>query len=287
MNAASNPDIGGSDVGVVLSELGSRLREEDLPLLILCDEELEALGEPLHPDGAVGWYAELSEEHREVAKSSGLRSLVARGLLVAEGGGSFVVHPALELLRLARRQALGVSLVERQSETGVDRMLIHLVAPDVVLEEQIDRDGLHSCTMRSPERAAAALAYLCSPTSEPGTNMREPIGGEDPDEETLQIIAGMLEDAEIRTTVVSMWREDSEVVAGMDAAITIVSHNDAVRVIGIGTDEGGDVTTAVAVELGLQDLGMTIRAIIAPLVVADGATEDEDGSATRVARGDG
>lgn len=196
---------------IPLDGLAERLAEDDLSLGILTDEQLAALGQPLHPQGPRGWFAELDEDARMVATQAALRSLLARGMLApGEEAQTLSAHPALELLRSSRLHAVGMTMAEHHGhDLPPARELIHLVAAGVVLEELIDPDGLHACTMRSPERAALALAGRCDPEQVAGPRSGEPMGGDGEHPEVLAHIDGLRERTVWRTELVVVRRADA------------------------------------------------------------------------------
>lgn len=249
-----------------VDRLGEHLRTQDIPLLVLTDEELDAMLEPSHPDGPTGWFAELDDAGREVARTCGTRSLISRGLITAAGGRTVASHPAIDIIRIARHYALGMTLAIREDDDGTVRTMFHCLAPGVIMQERVDANGFHVCQLRSPSRAAAALALACNPAPEWQSVGGEPEGGEDPDAELLERLEVLLESAEIQTDVVSLWRSDLETFAGLDAAMTVVSLDDMTWGLSIRSDEQGQVGYAAVVELSPDLLAAILRNILFPVV---------------------
>ena len=127
----------------------------DLPLPALTQEELAAAG----AGGAVALplLDGLSAGAHRAAVDAGRRSLLARGLLAADG------TPAAPLRAVvALRRSPGARLVADRGDAVV---WCH-VAPTrpAVLEERPGPDGVHRFSLRWPERAAAAHARFAAPT---------------------------------------------------------------------------------------------------------------------------
>lgn len=249
-----------------VDRLGEHLRTQDIPLLVLTDEELDAMLEPSHPDGPTGWFAELDDAGREVARTCGTRSLISRGLITPAGGRTVETHPAIDIIRIARHDALGMTLATRQDDGGTVRTMFHCLAPVVIMQETVDGNGFHAYQLRSPSRAAAALAVACNPAPEWRSAGGEPEGGEAPDAELLERLEVLLESAEIRTDIVSLWRRDLEVFAGLDAALTVISLDDMTWGLSIRSDEQGQVSYAAVVELSLDLLAAALRNILFPII---------------------
>lgn len=244
---------------IPLDGLAERLVREDLSLGLFTDEELAAVDLPPHPQGASGWFATLDDAGRAIARTAATRSLLTRGLLRPGGrDGQLEVHPSLVLLRSARQEALAVTLVDRHGPGGHERALYHLVAEGVVLEELLDADGLHACTMRSLPRAAASLAARCDPDAVARRRGSPVTTVDDRAPEAERLIA----DAVWRTELATVRRTGREPSADqlVQAALTVVATASNVLAVGPVPAEGAAVITAVAA----SDLPSVVGAILDP-----------------------
>lgn len=252
-----------SDQAVVpLDGLAERLAEQDLSLGLFSDEELAAVDLPPHPEGASGWFATLDDDGRAIARTAATRSLLTRGLLRPGGqDGQLEVHPSLVLLRSARRDALAVTLVDRHGPGGHERALYHLVGEGIVLEELLDADGLHACTMRSLARASGSLAARCDPDA--AARRTGAIGTtEEPLERDAAQVAELLDGAVWRTELATVRRTgpDPETDQLVQAALTLVATSTAVWAVAAAA-EGEPVPVT---EVAATDLPAVVGAIIDP-----------------------
>lgn len=250
---------------IPLEGLAERLAAEDLPLGVFCDEELAAVGQPVHPEGPMGWFAELDEEGQLIATQAGLRGLISRGMLrPGEGAGELLAHPALELLRTGRTHAWSMTQVYRSlRHQATERSLIHLVSPGVMLEEIIDLDGLHAFTMRSPQRAAQALATRCDPEQFAGSGQGDAVGGEHPDPAVLKRIDALFATAVWSTTLTTVQRtaDGSEPIL---AQLSVLAGEDGLW--GVTTRQANEEVSPVALAAPLlaQELPVVILALLDP-----------------------
>lgn len=262
------------DVGeeryIPLDGLAERLVGEDLSLGLFSDEELAAVDLPPHPQGASGWFATLDDDGRAIARTAATRSLLTRGLLRPGGrDGQLEVHPSLVLLRSARQDALAVTLVDRHGPGGHERALYHLVAAGVVLEELLDADGLHACTVRSLRRASASLAARCDPDGAAraarGTDRPGPGDApEAPDAERL------VSEAVWRTELATVRRtgRDASTDQLVQAALTVAATPSGVWAVGPVPSDGD----AEATEVAARDLPSVVAAILDPPAAPGAAT---------------
>lgn len=145
--------------------LADRLATADLGLPALTAEELGALGRDGVPvplpvlDG-------LAPAALAAALDAGRRSLLARGLLLADGTHG----PALRAVAALRAHPEVRVVAEGPSGT----VWWHAAPSGVVLEERPGPDGVHQLLLRPRRRAAAALAAAADPEDRaaagPGTS---------------------------------------------------------------------------------------------------------------------
>ncbi|HEX9991936.1 MAG TPA: hypothetical protein VGB14_03320, partial [Acidimicrobiales bacterium] len=111
----------------------------------------------------------LSAGAHRAAVDAGRRSLLARGLLAADGTPA----PPLRAVVALRRSPDARLVADRG-----DAVVWCHVAPTrpAVLEERPGPDGVHRFTLRWPERAAAALARFAAPRDRPHPHIHPPPG---------------------------------------------------------------------------------------------------------------
>lgn len=273
---------------IPLDGLAEQLDEHDLPLGVFSDEELVALGQPLHPQGPTGWFATLDAVARKIATQAALRGLVARGLLRSGSQpGTLEAHPALDLLRACRLHAQMVTLVSRTSgETSVDRALIHLVAPGILLEEVIDPDGLHACTLRSPVRTANTLALRVDPEQVAGNRAGTAIGGEDPSPTVLARLEQLRDAAVWRTELATLRRDERSSDAPDGEAglrsVHVLALADELWAVTRRPVRGDAREVAIASPLSAPELPVFLRSIIDPTISPESAAQEDqpDGRST-------
>ncbi|MCC5947538.1 MAG: hypothetical protein JJT89_03690 [Nitriliruptoraceae bacterium] len=294
--AGTTPPDGPDDLEVDLEGLAERLQTDDLSLGILTDEELLAVGLLPHPDGPGPWFAGLDEVGREIARTAALRSLVARGLLrPSDEPGALDVHPSLELLRHCREEPVGRCLITRTMGEHVDRALIHLVGDGIVLEELIDGQGLHACTLRDPARLVHNLALRCDPEAVAGeeTGTVWTTGGpgtpsapaQDGTTAVTHVDAARFEARVEELLAAAVVRTDLQTVRQVDgvevvhAALTVLATPDGLWAVSSGrpvppdaetdataTDAASEDPIGALAELGASELPAALLGVVDPLV---------------------
>lgn len=155
-----------SGVGPVpLERLEAAAADEDLLVDCLIDEELYWLRRGGVPDP--GWdepyLSSLSDVAREAALDSGLRSLIAKGMVDVdpEEPSSVDVVGVYGMLAEARRTARAVvRAVLNVPGEPTTRYAFHRLSDALVLLEEVSADGFHDFTFLSLDSAAANLSSV-------------------------------------------------------------------------------------------------------------------------------
>ncbi len=151
---------------VSLDALEEAAVEEDILIDCLTDEELYWLrGDVGHADPTMDepYLSSLAEEARSVAIDSGLRSLIAKGMIDLDPD-----HP--ENMEIVGPYALvgamrnGSEAVTRLRLDGAGQPAVRYaffrVSAALVLAEEVADDGFHDFSLQSPDSAASTLAAL-------------------------------------------------------------------------------------------------------------------------------
>lgn len=187
---ASNP-------AVSLVDLEDAVVESDVLIDCLTDEELFWLrnGEA-SPDPAMDepYLSTLDEPSRQIATDSGLRSLIAKGMVdvdpeepaALEFAGAYAVLADL-------RSAASVVTRLRLDVPGDEsiRYSFSLVSPALVLTEEVADGGFHDFILQSPGSAATALGAIFDRhgTARPGSDRPlRPVDSDDPSEGALHTV---------------------------------------------------------------------------------------------------
>ncbi|HEX2029761.1 MAG TPA: hypothetical protein VHF25_17410 [Nitriliruptorales bacterium] len=151
------------------AELPAVVAARDVSLPTFSDEELAVVCADPGALQADARLAGLSQEARETALRTALRSLVARGYVgpppVHTPGRTTrkaTVHGALALVVELRRRPAAVARVGREPDDGRERLLHVVEDRRVVLVEAV-AGGYHAFVLRGMERAVAWLAGLADP----------------------------------------------------------------------------------------------------------------------------
>ncbi|MEX2655699.1 MAG: hypothetical protein WD532_11805 [Acidimicrobiia bacterium] len=150
---------------IPLERLEAAAEAEDVLVDCLIDEELYWLrnGEPPDPLYDEPYLSGLSTEARAAALDSGLRALIAKGMVDVDPDEptSMDVLGVYRLLADARRDALSVTRarLDVAGESTI-RFAFHRISDTLVLVEEVSDDGFHDFTFQSLDSAAAALASI-------------------------------------------------------------------------------------------------------------------------------
>ena len=154
------------DEEVSLDALEAAAAQEDILIDCLTDEELYWLrGEIVHADPTIDepYLSTLAEEARSVAIDSGLRSLIAKGMidLDPEQPENMEIVGPYALVGMMRNNSDAVTRV-RLDASGQPpvRCAFFRVSPALVLSEEVADDGFHDFSLQSPDSAASTLAGL-------------------------------------------------------------------------------------------------------------------------------
>jgi hypothetical protein len=172
-----------------IAELLTRAAEERDLVAAFTDEELVALlGVREEQIAPLIWLDQQPRERHEFAASVALRGLVARGLVQQledhqEPGRLVLSIPDEVLAVLAmRRTASSILIAERQTNAGKHARVIYQQGELGVLEENINRGGLHTFSV-CPERLALEdLAAMCDQDAVAGADE-----GIDPEEQQIRL----------------------------------------------------------------------------------------------------
>jgi hypothetical protein len=150
---------------IPLERLEAAAESEDVLVDCLIDEELYwlRLGSESDPVYDEPYLSALTEEARAAAIDSGLRALIAKGMVDVdpEDPSSIEVLGVYALLAECRRDAPSVTkaILEVQNEPTV-RFSFHRISETLVLVEEVSDDGFHDFTFQSLDSAASALSSI-------------------------------------------------------------------------------------------------------------------------------
>lgn len=181
---------------IPLERLEAAADAEDVLVDCLIDEELYWLrsADPADPVYDEPYLSTLSHAAREAALASGLRALLAKGMVDVDPAdpGAVEVHGVYGLLAECRRTAASVTraLLEVSGEPSV-RYAFHRLSDTLVLVEEVSDDGFHDFAFQSLDSAAATLSSIFdrrrSAGSESGRHVRAQRPGDlDPSPEELR-----------------------------------------------------------------------------------------------------
>ncbi len=181
---------------------------------VLTDEELSVLERP----GAMAvmpFLDELGEHDREVARRSAYRSLLARGIVdpptpesisqataVRDGSVDLMVRQDVSALIALREGAEVIVAIARTTATTQDFWYAHLVQ-DVVLIEEVSKDGLHRFALqRGEDLVDAVLAAAVHPDSGDAVGEPVPVTGEAGDPTPPDVVLEALGAAFVRADLI-------------------------------------------------------------------------------------
>lgn len=181
---------------IPLERLEAAAENEDVLVDCLIDEELYWLrtagtADPVHDEP---YLSGLSSEARASALDSGLRALIAKGMVDVDPDDPTTVEVlgVYRLLADCRRDARSVTraLLEVHDEQSI-RFAFHRISDTLVLVEEVSADGFHDFTFQSLDSAAAGLASIFdrrrSAGAESGRHVRSSSSdGLDPSPESLR-----------------------------------------------------------------------------------------------------
>lgn len=156
--------ISGDEVSLDLLEEAAA--EEDILIDCLTDEELYWLrGNDANPDPNMDepYLSGLGGEARSVAIDSGLRSLIAKGMvdLDPENPEAMQVVGPYALVGTLRGSAEAITRVRLDVvDHPPVRYAFSRVTPALVLTEEVADDGFHDFTLQSPDSAATSLCAV-------------------------------------------------------------------------------------------------------------------------------
>ena len=188
--------------------------DEPVFVEVLTDEELSVVARP-GPMPVTPFLSDLSVQDAEVARRSAYRSLIARGIVDPPGPEAIAAATArrdgsVELMvrqdvRSAvalREGAQVVVAVARTTAVTQDYWYAHLV-DDVVLLEEVSRDGLHRFALaRAAQLGDIAAAAVVHPDAGDGAGDPVPLTSEEGDPTPPDEILERLGAAFVRTDVV-------------------------------------------------------------------------------------
>jgi hypothetical protein len=155
-----------SNNDVSLEDLEDAVAAEDVLIDCLTDEELYWLrnGEAT-PDPAMDepYLSTLDERSRQVATDSGLRSLIAKGMVDVDPDDPSNLEFAGAYSVLADLRAAAPIVTRLRLDVPGDesiRYAFSLVSPSLVLTEEVADGGFHDFILQSPSSAAAALGAI-------------------------------------------------------------------------------------------------------------------------------
>ena len=150
---------------IPLERLEAAAETEDVLVDCLIDEELYWLrvGEAADPVYDEPNHSGQSERARAVALDSGLRALIAKGMVDVDPDEpeSVEILGVYGLLSNCRRQARSVTRV--LLEVGDDpsiRFAYHRISDTLVLTEEVSHDGFHDFAFQSLDSAASGLSSI-------------------------------------------------------------------------------------------------------------------------------
>jgi hypothetical protein len=150
---------------IPLERLEAAAETEDVLVDCLIDEELYWLRDGRNPDPLYDepYLSGLSEASRTAVLDSGLRALIAKGMVDVnpEDPESIEVLGVYGLLAECRRDALSVTraVLEVSGEPAL-RFAFHRISDTLVLVEEVSADGFHDFTFQSLDSAAATLSSI-------------------------------------------------------------------------------------------------------------------------------
>jgi hypothetical protein len=150
---------------IPLERLEAAAETEDVLVDCLIDEELFWLRGGSEPDPVYDepYLTGLSGEARSAALDSGLRALIAKGMVDVdpEDPAEFEVLGVYGLLAECRRGARSVTraVLEVHDEPSA-RFAFHRISDTLVLVEEISEDGFHDFTFQSLDSAASSLSSI-------------------------------------------------------------------------------------------------------------------------------
>ena len=251
-----------SDGDVSLADLEGAVLDGDVLIDCLTDEELFWLrhGEAT-PDPAMDepYLSSLDERARQVATDSGLRSLIAKGMVdvdpdepsTLEFAGAYAVLADLRSsAQIVTRLRLDVP-----GEESI-RYAFSLVSESLVLTEEVADGGFHDFILQSPSSAAGALAAIFDRHGTAGPTSARPIRAAHRDDLTSD--ADDLGDRSLHTVLLRSANVDE---GSFDLAVSV---NGAPEGVFVTWSEAGD-RPHVRVRLGRPDL----EAIALDLILGD------------------
>jgi hypothetical protein len=166
---------------IPLERLEAAAETEDVLVDCLIDEELYWLRKGLAADTVYDepYLSRLSNGAREIALDSGLRALIAKGMVDVDPDDptSIEILGVYGLLAECRLGAVSVTraLLEVPDEPAV-RFAFHRLSETLVLFEEVSDDGFHDFAFQSLDSAAASLSSIFdrrrSAGSDSGQHMR-------------------------------------------------------------------------------------------------------------------
>lgn len=150
---------------IPLERLEAAAETEDVLVDCLIDEELYWLrgGLPADPSYDEPHLSSLSNDARRAALDSGLRALIAKGMVDVDPDDpdSIEVLGVYGLLAESRRSAASVTraVLEVGEEPAV-RFVFHRLSDTLVLTEEVSHDGFHDFTFQSMDSAATTLSSV-------------------------------------------------------------------------------------------------------------------------------
>ncbi len=241
-----------SDGVVSLADLEDAVLDGDVLIDCLTDEELFWLrhGEAT-PDPAMDepYLSSLDERARQVATDSGLRSLIAKGMVDVDPDEPSALEFAGAYSVLADLRS-GAPIVTRlRLDVPGDesiRYAFSLVSPSLVLTEEVADGGFHDFILQSPLSAAGALGAIFDRHGTAGPTSARPIRA--PHRDDLLPDADELADRSLHTVLLRSAHSER------DSAGLAVSVNGTPDGVYLSWSEAGGARPHVRVRLGRSDL---------------------------------
>ncbi len=151
---------------VSLDALEEAVAVEDVLIDCLTDEELYWLRSSLwdaDPTMDEPYLSTLTDDARSVALDSGLRSLIAKGMvdLDPDQPENMEIVGPYALVGMMRGSAEAVTRIRLEAEDQPPlRVAYFRVSRGLVLTEEVSDDGFHDFVLQAPDSAAAAMASM-------------------------------------------------------------------------------------------------------------------------------